>query len=313
MTTKQKKAATTTAVAHAEPGDALTTNPFGVERAVEHEAGVAARVAQEESEIKAAIILARQFPRDEAAAYTRLTRSCERFGFADGAAYSFPRGGKTVTGPSVRLAREIARCWGNLQYGLRIVEMTNEHVHVKGWAWDVETNLRAESEAKFGRLIPRKDKQTGETHWLEPNERDLRELINRHGAIAVRNALLQVVPPDVIEDALVMSRRTVEKAARGELKQDREKLVRSTVASFAYYGVNEDMLERFIGNPMSQISEQQVASLREVYAALKDGAASVADVFGTSDTDAVRSAAVNELQAIINDATHAQDDAQDDA
>ena len=69
------------------------------------------------------------------------------------------------------------------------------------------------------------------------------------------------------------------------------------------------MLTRFIGNPMAQITEQQVASLREVYAGLKDGAVSVSDVFVASNGDAPRSSGADELQAAIDDAGHTPDDA----
>src|SRR4051812_40088499 len=113
------------------------------------EAGTLANVAREESELKAAIFLARNFPRDEAKAYARLVRSCERPSFATGAQYSFPRGEVNVKGPSVDLAREGARCWGNIRYGLRIVTLDENNVHIKGYALDLESNTYAEMEDKF--------------------------------------------------------------------------------------------------------------------------------------------------------------------
>src|SRR5690606_32675204 len=95
------------------------------------EAGAASAVAREEAEMKSAIFLARQFPRDEAAAYTKIIKSCRRPTFAEGAMYRFPRGGQQVEGPSVQLAREIARCWGNIRYGLRIVSVDAEMIHIR--------------------------------------------------------------------------------------------------------------------------------------------------------------------------------------
>src|SRR5690554_830452 len=100
---------------------------------IDQEVGVAAAVAREEAEIKAALFLARRYPRDEHSAYTKVMKSCKRPGFAENARYSFPRGGQTVSGPSVQMAREIARCWGNIRYGLRVVTMDEDAVHIRGY------------------------------------------------------------------------------------------------------------------------------------------------------------------------------------
>src|SRR5690625_3214268 len=81
----------------------------------EREVGAASAVAREEAELKGAIFLAREFPRDEFKAYNQIVKTCARPNFAENALYSFPRGGQTVKGPSVQLAREIARCWGNIR------------------------------------------------------------------------------------------------------------------------------------------------------------------------------------------------------
>jgi hypothetical protein len=38
---------------------------------------------------------------------------------AETAFYSYPRGGQTVSGASIRFAEELARCWGNIEYGIK--------------------------------------------------------------------------------------------------------------------------------------------------------------------------------------------------
>src|SRR5690606_14405160 len=172
----------------------------------EREVGAVAATAREEAEIKAAIVLARRFPRDEIAAYTGSSEACKRPSFAEGAMYSFPRGNQIVTGPSVQLAREIARCWGNIRFGLRVVSMDDQMVHIRGYAYDAETNAYVEAEDKFSKLIFRRGRG-----WVQPDERELRELVNRRGAILVRNCILQVVPSDVVEDAQRVVQETLRK------------------------------------------------------------------------------------------------------
>jgi len=74
-----------------------------------------------------------------------------------------------------------------------VVSLTDEHVHIRGFAIDLETNASTEYEDQFKRLVQRKGRD-GETHWVQPDERDLRELIGRRGAILVRNAILSYTP-----------------------------------------------------------------------------------------------------------------------
>ena len=233
---------------------------------VESEAGAVAAVAREEAEIKAAIIVAHKFPRDEANASAKILKSCERPTFAAGAAYKFPRGGQQVEGPSVELAREMARCWGNLRYGIRIVTDDDERIHIKGYCLDVETNALVEVEDKFKKLVFRK--QGG---WIKPDERDLRELVNRRGAICERNAILKSMPPDVIEDALARAKVTLTKAASGEIKQDKAKTIRSLVAAYLDLGVTADMIRQYLGHELDIVNEQELVDLRQVWKSISDG------------------------------------------
>jgi hypothetical protein len=155
-----------------------------------------AAAAEKQFEIQSAIVLAKKYPRDEDASFTKLMKACGRTSFAEEAEYSFPRGNQTVRGPSVNLAREAARVWGNVRYGITILRDDTGSRQIQGWAWDLETNTKISSEDDFQKLIFRKGKG-----WIPPDERDLRELTNRRGAILIRNCILQVVPKDLIEDA----------------------------------------------------------------------------------------------------------------
>lgn len=241
-------------------------------------AGEASIAVREEAEMKAAIVLARTNPRNELDGYNRVIKSCKRAGFAATALYSFPRGGQKVEGPSVDMAREIARAWGNIRYGLRIVEMSADAVHIRGFAHDVETNAYVEMEDKFARLVQRKDKRTNQTTWVQPDERDLRELINRRGAICVRNAILQVLPPDVVDDALAECRRTREAGAMADLK-DRDRTLKMLVLAFNDVGVSVEMLERRLGHALAAIDDKELADLRGVFKSIKDGNTSRSDHF----------------------------------
>jgi len=232
----------------------------------ELQAGGVAAYAREQHELQAAFIVAIQRPRNELKAFTAVLNSCKRASFADRAVYSYPRGGTRIEGPSVNLAREMARLWGNIRYGIRIVSMDHEYVQVQGWVLDLETNSHNSSEAKFGRLVFRKGKG-----WVEPDERDLRELVNKHGAICVRNALLQIMPSDMIEDAMRQCRDTMRAAAAGELKLSPRETVTAVAKAFDRFGVTVEMLETYLGHKLEAITEDELVELRGIKTSITEG------------------------------------------
>ena len=93
--------------------------------------GTAVEQSRAIAEVQAAVVVAQQMPRDIDRAVREMQRSCGQNSLAEKAFFRFPRGkdpdtGKTlyVSGPSVQVARELARCFGNLQYG--IVELRRD-------------------------------------------------------------------------------------------------------------------------------------------------------------------------------------------
>ena len=235
-----------------------------------------AAASRETAEVQAAVILARKFPRDEQRTYDKLLASCGRASFAEEATYSFPRGGSTVSGPSVNIAREAARLWGNVRFGLDIIRDDDDTRGIRAWAWDVESNTKVAYADEFKKLIQRKDKQTGQTRWITPNERDLRELTNRRGAICLRNCLLQIIPKDFIEDAL----EECEKTLRGQTKQDRPTILKKITASFADLGVTGAMLDKYLSHPLESASDDEIVRLRGISKALTDDYAKKEEYFG---------------------------------
>ena len=227
-----------------------------------------AGVAKEQHEIQSAILIAKQMPRSEAQAFSKLMMACQRGSFADDVTYSFPRGKNEdgslniITGPSVHLAREAARVWGNIRYGLDIISDEEESRVIRGWAWDMETNTKVASDDSFKKLIFRK-----KGGWIKPDERDLRELTNRRGAILVRNCILQLLPKDLVEDALFQARKTIETGAA----EDPDSAKKRLLASFATIGVTAEMLMEKFDHPFSEFTPKELTELRGVYKSIADG------------------------------------------
>jgi hypothetical protein len=214
------------------------------------------------TEILGMIQVAKALPRGEMTAYTKIMHSCKRTAFAEKARYAFPRGGKQVSGASVNLAREMARAWGNIRYGMYIVRDDDKSRLIRGWAWDLETNTRVEYEDDFLKLIYRK-----EGGWVVPDERDLRELTFRRGAILVRNCILQLMPSDYIEDALVAVKKTLtSKAAK-----DPDAAKKAIAASFVELGIGSEKIEKYLGHTLDECQPAEVAELRAIYQSMLDG------------------------------------------
>ena len=226
------------------------------------ELATASASAAAQHEIQSAIVIARRFARNEDAAFEKLMRSCDRPSFAQDAEYIFPRGGSNVRGPGVNVAREAARAWGNIRYGLYVVRDDADSRQVRGWAWDLETNTKVEAEDDFKKLIYRK-----KGGWIKPDERDLRELTNRRGAILVRNCLLQLLPRDLIEDAIGRCRQTLTRDA----SQNPEAARKSLILAFSQLGVSVEMLEAKLSHKIAESSPAEIAELRAVYSSIKDG------------------------------------------
>lgn len=228
---------------------------------------VSSTVAAVIQEIQGAMIMARRFPRDEKACFGKLMKACQRKTMAEKACYAFPRGNATVTGPSINLARVAGQCYGNLRWGLDMLRNDDTQVTIRGWAWDVESNIKVTADDSFAKLIYRK---VG--GWVKPDERDLRELVNRRGAILVRNCLLNVLPKDLIEDAIGICRVTL----KSQMK-DPEGEKKVLIVNFMQFGVTTTMIDKYLGHDIW--TPDDILDLKAIYLTIKEGSGKVEDYF----------------------------------
>lgn len=262
---------------------------------------VSLRSADRESEsaramIESRLTIAQKFPRDVETAFGDLMRSCDRKAFADKVEYSFKRGRKLdetsgqwvdnyVTGPTVDLAREAARCWGHIDYGFEIVNDDREWRHIKAYAHDLQTNTRVTCDDSFRKLVQRKNKEVKNTEWVTPNERDLRELTNRYAALAVRNCILQLLPKDLIDDARGKAKATLRNDVTENIETHRKKII----MAFGELGISAKSLQEYLGHPLSEATADEIVELRAVWKSIHDGnsnwAEYVSDAAGDDESD----------------------------
>ena len=223
------------------------------------------------AEVQASMAIAKRFPRDEFAAYTRIMNACKRPSLAENAAYAYPRGGTTVTGPSIRLAEVLANAWGNIDYGYREVGSGPGYTDVEAYAFDKESNSRS---CRTFRVSHIRSTKQGNKNLTDP--RDVYELVANQASRRIRACILQIIPGDVTEEAMKACESTIKKSGGDAPLVDR---VRKMAAVFQEYGVTTEMLERRLGHKLEATIEQELVQLRRIYTSIKDGAAKREEFF----------------------------------
>jgi len=191
--------------------------------------------------------------------------------------YALPRGGKTLSGPSVHLARIMAQQYGNLRVDSRVKQITDKQIISEAVCFDLETNYAVKVEVR--RSIINKSGQRF-------NEDMITVTGNAASAIAYRNAVLAVIPKAITDSAYTASIRMI----TGDLTSE-DKLIAARKKAVDYfkdnYKVTEEQVFKAIGvHTMAQIKAEQIADLRGIEQSLKDGDTTPEDAFGlTFDKD----------------------------
>lgn len=221
------------------------------------------------AEVAAAVRVAQDFPRDMTRAQAEMRDSCAKLALANRAFYSVPNRG---TGPSVHLARELARIWGNVQYGVHELRRDDELgvSEVQAFAWDVQTNTRSTRTFQ----VPHERMARGKRQKLV----DLGDvyLNNQNvGARAVRECIFTVLPTWFTETAEGLCRQTVENG-EGEPLEDR---IAKMVKAFSDLGVTVKMLEERFNRSRGQWDAGIVAQATVVFQSLQRGETKIEDEF----------------------------------
>lgn len=250
-------------------------NPFARSGLPSHISAGAVEIESQRAiaEAQGKLVIAKRFPRDENAAYAKIMEACSRPGLAEEAIYSLPRGTQCVTGPSIRLAEEIARCWGNIDYGIRELSRRDGESEMEAYAWDLETNTV--SSQKFTvRHIRDRTSANGGAQVLT-NERDIYEIGANMGARRLRSRLLAIIPSDIIDAAEEKCRETL----RVNYEVPLADRIPSLLAEFSKLGVKQDMIEARMGKRVDELTPEDLVSLRGIYKSLRDGLSAVGEWF----------------------------------
>lgn len=222
------------------------------------------------AEVRAAVMIAMDRPRDRSAALTEMREVCGIAALAERAFFRVPRGGEQVNGESIHLARELARCWGNIDYGVK--ELARDDIkgqsELLAFAWDLQTNAR--SEIVF--VVP---------HVKGKNNRRLtgtQEIYENNASFAgrrLREAIFSILPVWFKAEAADLCHKTLEHGGGKPLVQR----VADMRAAFSAIGVTVAQLEQKRSRRVDEFTAEDVAGLGVVYGSIKRGEITIAEEF----------------------------------
>lgn len=237
---------------------------------------------QNESLVKAVtktrdrMLLAREYGRDEDKAIARILKTCARASFAEIAIYEKPQGSGVIKGPSVRLAEEIARQWGNFDTGFKIIKQDDEGTLAEVFAWDLETNSQKADEVYISHR--RYTKSSG--LQLEKRPDEIYKMVGAQVSKSIRNVILKVIPRDVTEMAFEACEQTLLRVT------DLKPVIGKLVTAWAGFGVTPVQLEKVVGKKIEDLLQADLAKLRAAFIAIKDGEMTVAEFLSTAAPEA---------------------------
>lgn len=230
------------------------------------ESGTAALINR--SEIDMQIATAHKFPRSikrfrqEALAMVTLNEQ-----IAESCIYALPRGDKTVEGPSARFAEVVASAWGNCRAGARVVSDQGNFVTAQGVFHDLERNVSIAYEVQR-RITDRKGRRF--------NDDMIGVTGNAASSIALRNAILKVVPKAFWDDMYQAARATV----MGDFQTLANRRAEAMKA-FVALGVKPDQVLAKLGVAgVEDIGLEHLVTLRGLIAAIKEGDTTPEQEFG---------------------------------
>lgn len=247
--------------------------------------------------------LAHRYPRSikkfmaEAASLVTLSEDV-----AESCSYALPRKKKdketgqwvtiTIEGPSARFAEIVVSCWGNARAGIRPAGEDDQTVTSAGYMLDLEKNVGIEVE------VERSITDSGGRRYKQDM---VTVTANAAGSIALRNAVLKVVPKALWQPIYEKAKATA-LGTEATLSNKRA----NALAWFQKKGASaETIFEHFGVAGIEDITLEHIATLLGYKTALKEGDTTVEQLFGKDDPAATGKPAVKMPTAKTPQATPA--------
>jgi hypothetical protein len=267
----------------AEGGAPVEKTGFGtteVRRA--HDAAAVAQAARAKAIIESRLVIALQRPRKWPDVRIKLLAECKRPGFPESAWYQVENRGE---GLSIRFAEAAMRCMGNVSVDTTTVYDDDGSPGVAGRrvlyveVHDMESNYpigkaitimkQVERKQPRGREVIRERlKGNGEKVFIvRATEEELLGIENSHVSKTIRGAALRILPGDIKDEC----EAEIVRALREGIAADPGAALKRVCDAFATMNVMPSELAEYLGHDVDKSMPAEIAGLRGLYTALKNG------------------------------------------
>lgn len=260
---------------------ASTSEGFGSTEMVRaNETSTTAVAAQARAKIEARYIVAMKNPRSWDDVRAKLLKDCLRPGFAAVARYAKPVGRSKIEGPSIRFAEAALRSMGNAVVETAVVWEDDDKRIVRVSVTDIESNLPYEADVVVSKTVERRQLKDGQqalatrlnsygdkVYIVQATDDDLLNKQNALVSKALRTAALRLLPGDILEDCMDAVMRTQHNQDAADPDAARKKLI----DAFAALNIMPAQLSEYLGHDIAQVVTAELADLRTLYVAIRDG------------------------------------------
>lgn len=243
------------------------------------ENGAAIYEAQNRAEIDTMVATAKAYPRNvKRSTDNAISIATMDIETAKTCGFCVPRGGKTVVGKSVHLAKIIAQTWGNLRVETKVIAVGDKDITSQAICFDLENNVAIKVEVK--RSIMSKNGRFNDDMIIVTG--------NAANSIALRNAILSVVPTAVSNKVYEASKQAITGDLSDETKrvQMRIKLVSEFKDN---YNISESELLKILSiNSLAAINADKYIQAAAIWQSLKDGDTSRGDLLGSNSSREIK-------------------------
>ena len=255
---------------------------------------VAIEASRAIAEAQSKLYIAKTFPRDEAEAVNKMKRACSRQSLAEKAFYSFPRAGQNITGPTIRFAEELARCWGNIDYGIKELSQDDGKSEMQAYAWDLETNTQSVQNFTNPHKREKSDKRTRQVVMEDlTSQRDIYENNANMATRRLRARILAVLPAWFVDEAIQACQATL----RGDGKASFDERKSNLITEFDRLGVDASMLKKYLKHDAMTMDTDEFLDLIGVFNSIKTGERKAKEWFDPDNTTGATAALTDALKS----------------
>jgi len=240
------------------------------------------------AEIQGQMTLAKKFPRKHSEFMPDILEACKSKSLASISAYLFPKGGTTITGPSIRLAEVVAQNYGNLDFGIKVLQETSTKSLIQSYCYDLQKNVRSQKVFEVKHQIKLKN---GSMKILS-DPREIYEHQANYGTRRLRACIMGIIPRDIFDQA----QEQCEKTNTGDGKTPIKDKILEMIKAFETLGVTKEMIEARLQHNIDATDWPEISTLQKIWTSLKDNMAKRSDFFDLPKAEAAKENSPDDLK-----------------